>query len=177
MTAPSMWWETVPSKLCKAVVIRCAMSMQLKDDGKALVWLNEIIDTGARNSHEQQNYILIHIMKVMKERHDEQYIAANCEWILELMGHTQAVLIKMTNNDEKSVQKSNIHFLCDVLMLSLECLSGVSCFVSNEMDKLVTSSAKFDLFPTAISILSFCGEWKDTLEQVIIAIDYGYMLT
>lgn len=148
------------------MIIRSAMSVKHKNDEKALIWLNDIIDAGVSESNEQQNYILNKIISVMQQRHDETLFdeTVNCDWCLELMGQTQAELVKLKNDKSNTPPKNGLHFLCDVLMVTLESLSGAFYLVSN---KPIDFSIKFKLFPVAISILSKQARWKDTIEQVM----------
>lgn len=83
-------------------------------------------------------------------------------WILDFMSHINALIV------EESHEKNNIIFYCDILFVSIICLSGMDCLLPKR--ELLTSlrDERIRLFPQAISVLIDRQIWKSISCQVCV---------
>ncbi|XP_029676738.1 focadhesin isoform X2 [Formica exsecta] len=163
MTSPSIWFEVTPKKLKNAITIRAEISFRkFNSINSPLIWLNEPIDMAASNP-EMQKYLLENIQRVQTNlRLLKSYDSGSPKnWILDFMSHINALIV------EESHEKNNIIFYCDILFVSIICLSGMDCLLPKR--ELLTSlrDERIRLFPQAISVLIDRQIWKSISCQIM----------
>ncbi|XP_050466238.1 focadhesin isoform X2 [Cataglyphis hispanica] len=163
MTSPSIWFEVTPKKLRNAITIRAEISFRkLNSINSPLIWLNEPIDMAASNP-EMQKFLLENIQRVQTNLR----LLKSCDfgsqknWILDFMNHINALIV------EESYEKNNIIFYCDILFVSIICLSGMDCLLPKRELLASSQDERIRMFPQAISVLIDRQIWKSVSCQIM----------
>ncbi|XP_032674486.1 focadhesin-like [Odontomachus brunneus] len=158
VTSPNIWWEGTPEKLRNAIVVRVELASR-KFSEMPLSLLNEPIDVVASSSTEMQKYLLEGMQKVLAELRSEKYCV---DWIVEFMSRINTLML------ESPDEKDKIAFYCDILFISVICLSGMDCLLSKKELLSASQDFRIRLFPQAILMLVNKQIWKSTTRQVFI---------
>lgn len=162
MTSPSIWWEVTPKKLRNAIAVRAEVSFkEFNSINSPLTWLNEPINVAASNP-EMQKYLLENIQKVQTNLRLEKScdLGSQKDWILSFMSHIDALIL------EVSQEKNNIIFYCDILFVSIICLSGMDCLLPKK-ELTILRDDRIRLFPQALSVLIDRQMWKSISCQIM----------
>lgn len=112
-----------------------------------------------------QKYLLENIQKVQTNLRLEKScdLGSQKDWILSFMSHIDALIL------EVSQEKNNIIFYCDILFVSIICLSGMDCLLPKK-ELTILRDDRIRLFPQALSVLIDRQMWKSISCQVCVKI-------
>lgn len=117
-----------------------------------------------------QKYLLENIQKAQTNLRLEKScdLGSQKDWILSFMSHIDALTM------ETSDEKNNIIFYCDILFVSIICLSGMDCLLPKKELLTILQDERIRLFPQAISVLIDRQMWKSISCQVCVNIYVKY---
>jgi len=120
--------------------------------------------------HRMQKYFLESIQRVQTNLRllKSCDLESQKDWILSFMSHIDALVV------EKSHDKNNIIFYCDILFVSIICLSGMDCLLPKKELLISLQDERIRLFPQAISVLIDRQMWKSISCQVCVNIYIKY---
>lgn len=110
-----------------------------------------------------QRYLFEGIQRALAELRSDK----NCvDWIVEFMSHINTLML------ESPDQKHKIAFYCDILFISVICLSGIDRLLLKKELLSVSQDLRIRLFPQAILMLVDKQIWKSITRQVFLLFFY-----
>ena len=111
-----------------------------------------------------QKHLLESIQRVQTNLRLEKScdLGSQKDWISSFMSHIDALIV------DTSQEKSNITFYCDILFVSVICLSGMDCLLPKKELLVGSQDERIRLFPQAISLLIDRQIWKSISRQVCV---------
>ncbi|XP_037941942.1 focadhesin-like [Teleopsis dalmanni] len=153
LTSPANWWETPIGKLKKATIIRCYLVLYNSKLANQLHWLTTIIDAFA-TKREEHHFLFRHLAATLYAfNSDEQ----SSSWVMELLLQIQNLLAESSNKEklEKAL------FIIDVLILTVDVLSGCGVLLGNLDIVATTYKARNEIFPESLQLLCDHVFFKD----------------
>ncbi|XP_043278207.1 focadhesin [Venturia canescens] len=159
MTLPSVWLQITPDKLRKAIIIRAELVLK-RNDVTPLSWMNEIIRASS-STRDVHSCLLEQLQRILPEIRLEK---SNAAWTLNLMRRIGSILIE---SQEKEENLDAAIFLCEILFISVVCLSATDCILLNDRSLVTSHLTRAKLFPQAVASIVQTAYWKDIIPQTM----------